>query len=86
MLRLAEILHDQRHLFRRVRLGLAGHTAGLQCFVEVTALADPEPQVAQCPLGCLCVGKVEHRQFRLPVTADLEWLDGTAVCPVNQLQ
>ena len=72
ILRLTEVVDDEGDLLGCVRLGLAGHTAGLEGGAEVRTAADPEVQVAQCAAGCLGIWEVEHGQLRLPVRTDFE--------------
>ena len=78
ILRLAEIVDDQRYFFRGVPLGVSCHAAGPKGGVKLRAATDPVVKVTQRPADGLRFGEVEHGQFRLPIGTDFEFfqIDG----------
>ena len=73
ILRLPEVVDDQRYFFGGVPLGVAGHAAGPEGGVQLRTATDPEVQVTQRPADGLCFGEVEHGQLRLPIGTDFEF-------------
>ena len=74
----AEVLHDQFYLTAGEAVGMRRRVQFTQFLAQFGAVVDPVVQVVHGPLLRLSIGEIEHGQFRLAVTADLERLEEPA--------